>query len=159
MTTAREITPRRHSGAAPFPGPVEVREPVPGAAVPGRAERAHAVPSHTPLGDGVLLVRLPGTLSIRERAGTTRAIDSLLGAYAPRHVIVDVPGAPTPATLSTVSRVARLCRAQGRGMGAVVRAARSRAVLRGVLPADGAEVHGSFDDALTAGLRDGRRTP
>ncbi|KOU32246.1 hypothetical protein ADK53_22580 [Streptomyces sp. WM6373] len=57
--------------------------------------------------EGVLVVRLAPALGVRHRAAVTLAIEELLHAHRPAHLVVAAEGVWTPAVFSTVLRAHR----------------------------------------------------
>ncbi|GHE45089.1 hypothetical protein GCM10017778_30780 [Streptomyces vinaceus] len=62
--------------------------------------------THT-LDGGVLIVRLAPALAVRHRAAVTLAVEELLRAHRPDHLVVAAEGVWTPAVFSTVLRAHR----------------------------------------------------
>ncbi|MFJ6793188.1 hypothetical protein [Streptomyces sp. NPDC091268] len=106
--------------------------------------------THRVLDDDTLLVGLQPGLTIRTRAAATLALEELLAAYAPRHVVLEVPRVPTPAVLSTVLRASRSCQGRGAAFSVVSPASPTRDLLRDALRAAG-RVYRSTGEALAAG--------
>ncbi|WP_411104804.1 hypothetical protein [Streptomyces sp. cmx-4-9] len=111
--------------------------------------------THRLVENDVLLVRLLPVLSIRSRAAATLALEELTAAYAPRHLVLEIPGIPTPAAVSVILRATRSCGLQGRVLTVVALAAATRLLLRDNLPADGPAVHATTEEALNALRRTG----
>ncbi|MFG2873752.1 hypothetical protein ACGFYU_01785 [Streptomyces sp. NPDC048337] len=155
MTTAREIvTPdATRLGALDTAG----RRGGTGGKAPGpeRVDDVHMLLTHRLTDDDTLLVRLLPGLSIRSRAAATLALDELLAAYSPRHVVLEVPGVPTAAVLSAVLRGSRSCQVRGTVLSVVAPAAPTLALLRDSLRATG-RVYGSTGEALAAARRTDR---
>ncbi|MFK0047651.1 hypothetical protein ACIQU4_26860 [Streptomyces sp. NPDC090741] len=62
--------------------------------------------THT-LDGGVLVVRLAPALAVRHRAAVTLAVEELLRAHRPAHLVVATEGVWTPAVFSAVLRAHR----------------------------------------------------
>ncbi|MCC0093370.1 hypothetical protein K7B10_00855 [Streptomyces flavotricini] len=62
--------------------------------------------THT-LDGGVLVVRLAPALAVRHRAAVTLAVEKLLQAHRPAHLVMAAEGVWTPAVFSTVLRAHR----------------------------------------------------
>lgn len=130
-------------------GAVPLREP---AAVVDSVARRAGMPaplSHRPVDAETLLVRLPPGLAIRTRGAATLALEELLTAYCPGHLVLEVPDVLTPVVLSTVLRASRSCRRAGAALSVVSPASSGRALLRDPLGTAG-RVYGSIGEALAA---------
>ncbi|MFI8293691.1 hypothetical protein ACIGBL_31600 [Streptomyces sp. NPDC085614] len=69
--------------------------------------------SHT-LRDDVLRVTVLRELDVTTRAAAALQVEALVAAHHPRRVLVALPTAtPSPATLSALARVHRMCRSLG----------------------------------------------
>ncbi|GAA0592458.1 hypothetical protein [Streptomyces crystallinus] len=69
--------------------------------------------------DGVLVVRLAPALAVRHRAAVTLAVEELLQAHRPAHLVVAADHVWTPAVFSTVLRAHRAAQQHGVGFALV----------------------------------------
>ncbi|MFK0238817.1 hypothetical protein [Streptomyces vinaceus] len=101
--------------------------------------------THT-LDGGVLVVRLAPALAVRHRAAVTLAVEELLRAHRPDHLVVVAEGVWTPAVFSTVLRART---AQDHRVGfAVVTASPTAADLLAANTSGPVRVHPSLAQAL-----------
>lgn len=100
---------------------------------------------------GVLIVGLSADLDIADRAAAAWAFDGLLSAHRSSPVVLELTGAPvSPAAVSTVVRVSRMCSEANVPLTVVAPGAEARRALAVGVGAQAPEFHSTVAGALGA---------